>query len=41
MKLNKSKALRDIHNIREKISSETRGMTAKEEVRYWKEKAGG
>jgi len=40
MKLNRSKALRDIHEIRERISSETKGMTAREEVRYWKEKAG-
>jgi len=39
MKTKETKTLRDIHKIREKISSETKDMTAKEEVRYWREKA--
>jgi len=39
MKLKEPKTLRDIHKIRERISSETKNMTAKEEVRYWREKA--
>ena len=39
MKSKEPHVLRDIHKIREKISSETKDMTAKEEVRYWREKA--
>ena len=37
----RSKVMRDIHKIRERISSETKGMTAREEVMYWREKAKG
>ncbi|MDI6751756.1 MAG: hypothetical protein QME07_02705 [bacterium] len=31
-----SKVLRDIHRVRKDISRETKGMTAIEEIRYWR-----
>ena len=38
--LRKSKVLDEIHQIREQITEETRELSPKEEVKYWKNLAG-
>jgi hypothetical protein len=36
---NESKTLKEVHNIRERIYEETKGMTASERARYAKNEA--